>query len=541
MLVTLVLLASESAYAQTTPQLTAIARGGGQIDDVELVDTATLSGSAAATGTIRFTLYGPDDPTCSDDPFTTSSISVDGDGEYVSDPEYPDALGGYRFVASYGGDADNAGVATACSDPGQGTVVTAAEPIVASTASPGVTVGRTISDAARLVEAYAPTGDLVFALYGPDDATCSGPPVARSTGPLSPDARATSAPFAPGLPGVYRWVASYAGDALNQPASGACGDVGESVTVSAPTKPNMLPGLALHASSGVAIGGQVSATATLSGLAGLTGVLTFRAYGPGDDICTDGAVGGSSRMVFGTGDYASEPIVALKPGVYRWIAEYVGEAGTLATNCGDPAAATAVVGPVLDRSFIVSRVDGTVRVKKPAAASRRATAARAVGFVRLFGSQSFPVGSTIDARKGHARLDAAGASRGAPTQTGTFKGDPFVARQEEADGLVELDLRTDARRRRVCGVRAGGAVYTAKSRPPSGRVVGRLRGRVRGDFDMHGRYSSVSAQQAEWTMVERCRATITQVVSGTVKVTDRRRQRTVTVRPGRPYVVRAPS
>jgi hypothetical protein len=45
------------------------------------------------------------------------------------------------------------------------------------------------------------------------------------------------APFTPTTPGVYRWVASYSGDANNDAAATACADPAGSVTVSATTQP----------------------------------------------------------------------------------------------------------------------------------------------------------------------------------------------------------------------------------------------------------------------------------------------------------------
>ena len=43
-----------------------------------------------------------------------------------------------------------------------------------------------------------------------------------------------SATFTPTQPGTYRWVASFSGDANNNPVSGACNDPNETVVVTAP-------------------------------------------------------------------------------------------------------------------------------------------------------------------------------------------------------------------------------------------------------------------------------------------------------------------
>jgi hypothetical protein len=543
----LALLPAGAAEALTTPQLTAAASGGGEIDDARLVDTATLSGSAAATGSITFDVFGPDDPSCAGEPLDSSTASVAGDGEYASWQEYPDTVGTYRFVASYSGDANNAAVATDCADPAQEAAVAPATPTLVSTASPGVPVGQPINDAARLTEAYVPTGEIAFQLYGPDDADCSQAPIATSTAPLADDDRVTSAAFTPAAPGVYRWIASYAGDARNLPASGVCGDAGESVTVSAPSV-SPAPGLTVRGSAPATVGGQISATATLSSVATLIGSLTFRVYGPDDAGCVRGAVSASTRLVFGAGDYASDPFTPKEPGTYRWVVGFSADDGaTTSTSCGDPAAAVAVArapdpAPELGRSFTVSDVSGTVLVKVAAAAAgRRAAAARGIGFVEVHGTRKVPVGSTIDASDGTAGLAAAAAGATDAVQTAELRGSPFVARQASGDASVELELRSSARKRARCEAAAGRRPRAARRRTPPPDVLRKLYSKVRGHFHIRARYSSASARHARWTTVERCDGTLTQVGAGAVRVADRRRHRSVTLHAGGRYLARSPS
>ena len=72
--------ATLTCVATATPDLTTTPRAtstlGGQIHDV-----ATLAGGEDPTGTITFTLYGPDDATCTAPPVFTSMVTVDGDDE----------------------------------------------------------------------------------------------------------------------------------------------------------------------------------------------------------------------------------------------------------------------------------------------------------------------------------------------------------------------------------------------------------------------------------------------------------------------------
>src|SRR5205085_591126 len=119
--------AAATAVVAAAPTLTTQASGsvmlGGSISD-----TATLSGSSSATGEIDFYAYGPNDSSCAGSPAFTSAVSVAGDGSYNSGPFTPAAAGTYRFVASYGGDFNNKGVATACNDANESVTVIAPPP-----------------------------------------------------------------------------------------------------------------------------------------------------------------------------------------------------------------------------------------------------------------------------------------------------------------------------------------------------------------------------------------------------------------------------
>ncbi|MGI8983253.1 MAG: FGLLP motif-containing membrane protein [Acidimicrobiales bacterium] len=204
---------------------------GGQI-----FATATLTGDIQTPGTIRFSVYGPDDATCSAAPAATSTVAVSSDQfVYQSPPFTPTAAGTYRWVAEYEV-VDVPTIATACNDPGTTVVVSQAAPAVTTQASPGVTVGGSIFDTATVTGGFNPTGSVTFRLYGPDDSTCTSAAVSTGSAPLTVNGTATSPSFAPSLPGTYRWVASYGGDPNNLAASGACNDPNESVVVApAPT------------------------------------------------------------------------------------------------------------------------------------------------------------------------------------------------------------------------------------------------------------------------------------------------------------------
>lgn len=126
-------------------------------------DTATLGGGNNPTGTITFNLFGPSDPTCALTPLATTIATVTGDGDYSSDPFVATTAGTYRFVASYGGDANNRGVPPAgCVDPSESVVVTPMAP-------PKISLTKTPSPASR----PAPGGAFTFTVVVTD--TGSGP------------------------------------------------------------------------------------------------------------------------------------------------------------------------------------------------------------------------------------------------------------------------------------------------------------------------------------------------------------------------------
>lgn len=204
-----------------------------------LTDQATLSGGASPTGTITFRLYGPNDTTCAAAPvFTSNPITVAGNGTYVSAPGFtPAALGVYRWIASYSGDAGNAAVAGACNDANESATITTATPTIVTAASAGGLRGTVLTDQATLSGAFNPTGSITFRLYGPNDATCAAAPVFTSNAiTVAGNGTYASAPgFTATALGTYRWIAAYSGDGNNAPVAGACNAANETVTIRPPS------------------------------------------------------------------------------------------------------------------------------------------------------------------------------------------------------------------------------------------------------------------------------------------------------------------
>jgi subtilisin-like proprotein convertase family protein len=203
---------------------------GGQVHD-----TATLAGGNAPTGTLTFRLFGPNNTSCSGAAVYTETVSVAGNGQYISQSFTTTAPGTYQWKASYSGDANNLPVTGVCKVTSERVVVSAGTPSMSTQASTSVAVGGTITDTATLSGGASPGGGITFRLYGPNNAKCSNVPLYVETVTVLGAGSYTTSPFTPAARGTYRWVASYSGDAANAPVAGACNAANESVVVTGPS------------------------------------------------------------------------------------------------------------------------------------------------------------------------------------------------------------------------------------------------------------------------------------------------------------------
>ncbi len=194
-----------------------------------------------------------------------------------------------------------------------------------------------------------PAGSVAFWLCKVDTGTCSGvndpnvPNVDRvglsvgstnltgSAYPVtvfSPNAFVTAA-------GRYCWRATFSGDSNNQIPGSTDSTTGECFTVNPVT-----PSLSTTASGTIFLGGTVSDSATISGLAtqprtppmslsntagaAAGGTITFKLYGPNN--CTTLAYTSAAVTVSGNGTYGTPnpQFTPTAPGTYHWVAEYSG-------------------------------------------------------------------------------------------------------------------------------------------------------------------------------------------------------------------------
>jgi len=209
--------------------------------------SATLTAGSALTGTITFTVFGPQSSppsSCTSGGATVGTASVSGSGTYQPSAGFtPPSPGDYWWYASYGGEpaTSTCGVGMA-----ETTVASKAIPTLSASGPMGGTAGSPIpasSISATLTGGSAPTGTITFTVYGPQTSPPSSCASGGTTvGTASINGNGTyrpSASFTPPSSGDYWWYAGYGGDAGDEPAASACGALmGQTLVTAAPTTPS---------------------------------------------------------------------------------------------------------------------------------------------------------------------------------------------------------------------------------------------------------------------------------------------------------------
>ncbi|HET7471878.1 MAG TPA: hypothetical protein VFJ71_02025 [Candidatus Limnocylindrales bacterium] len=302
-----------------------------------VTDTATLSGSnGPASGSVKFFVCGPSGsaPDCSTGGSQVGgavAVSTTSNGGTATSAAYtPGAAGFYCFRAEY--TPDDASQYLAGSHTNQTTEcfeLVKNVTTITTAATQTVNVGQSISDSATLAGATSDAGGhITFRAYGPADTDCTGTPAFTSASfPVSGNGTYGPASFTPATAGVYRWIASYSGDAKNEPSIGQCNDAGENDTVNKVT-----PSIATDASDNITIGGSIHDTATVTGGSSPTGTVTFKLYGPNDANCTGSVIFTSADRPLSGGTATSASFTPTLVGTYRWIATYNGDANNNAVS-----------------------------------------------------------------------------------------------------------------------------------------------------------------------------------------------------------------
>jgi hypothetical protein len=207
---------------QATPTLTTKASADASLGGA-ISDTATIAGGHLPGGTVTFRAYGPDDATCATTPaYVSAAVQVSGDGEYDSGSFVPTAIGTYRWIATYTGDAGNEGKVGACGDADESVTVTKAVSATALAVSPDpADLGAAVTLSAKVSGAH-PTGSVTFS----DGATTLATVTLDASGSASYSTAGLAA-------GPHALKATYAGDAAN--LASASPSVEETILAPSPT------------------------------------------------------------------------------------------------------------------------------------------------------------------------------------------------------------------------------------------------------------------------------------------------------------------
>jgi hypothetical protein len=163
--------------------------------------------------------------------------------------------------------------------------------------------------------------------------------------------------------------------------------------------------------------------------------------------------------------------------------------------------------PVPGKTVVGAPVSGKVLVKRPGK-----------GYVELDATQSIPLGSTIDTRKGTISLTAKTG------QTATFHDGIFKLTQTK----TTTDLTLTEPLAPCRGARS------AASKPKTRK----LWGSGSGSFRTRGQYSAATVRGTEWLVQDSCAGTLTQVKKGVVSVFDQVKKKTIVLRAGKKYLAR---
>ena len=325
----------ETVVAAASPSLSATGPGSGSVGSAIAGSSisAALSGGSAPTRTIMFKVFGPqaEPPSdCTTGGTTVGTAAVSGDGTYMPSAGFtPSAAGDYWWFATYGGDAGNNPAASACGASMAETVVAAANTSLSASAPLSGAAGSAIagsSISSVLSGGSAPTGTITFTVFGPQptppsDCTTGGTTVGIATvsgnGPYTP-----SADFTPPRSGDYWWVASYGGDANNNPSTSACGgSMAKTVVTAAKTSTKLSASI-----NPSRLGEPVTFTATVAGTRP-SGTVNFKS----DD---ESIVGCGARPLSASGTAACTTS-SLAPGADSITALYGGDS----VNAGSTSAA----------------------------------------------------------------------------------------------------------------------------------------------------------------------------------------------------------
>jgi hypothetical protein len=305
---------------------------------------AWASFEAEVTGTVTWKWYGPNAATCSGTPLSTlTSTVIPGVGFSATNAILPThGLGTYLLVASYSGDEHTAPTTSGC---GADKVEVKEWPTLVATVAPSTHVGTPIQITPQ-VRGLEPTGTILMLVFA--NAGCSGVALTEQTVQVASDGTSPTIEFTPMAPGRLYIYAQYSGDSRNFGISNGehCQDAGAVVVNRAE------PALEVSAPLPRAVGEPISATARLRDGYQPSGAIRFSLFPPSDPGCSGNPTATVSTpealdRVASSGSFAES-----LAGIYRFRAEYGGDANNMpsSTACGSASVEVTRRHPTLDIS-----------------------------------------------------------------------------------------------------------------------------------------------------------------------------------------------
>jgi hypothetical protein len=204
------------------------------------------------------------------------------------------------------------------------------------------------------------------------------------------------------------------------------------------------------------------------------------------------------------------------PGIGGALAAAAGGVSSAGTSSGPP--------PVLGKQVVGAATAGTVLVTPPRGKPRL-----------LSGDRPIPLGSEIDARRGHVRITAA-SDTGDGRQSGDFYGGVFVITQDRKAPVTTILRLSEQVNLSSCGRAARGAAAGKRRKKKPGKRL--LWGDGKGRFRTTGQYGAATVRGTKWLVQDSCAGTLVKVERGVVQARDFGRHRTVNVHAGRSYLAR---
>ncbi|CAA9486139.1 MAG: internalin, putative [uncultured Solirubrobacteraceae bacterium] len=189
--------------------------------------------------------------------------------------------------------------------------------------------------------------------------------------------------------------------------------------------------------------------------------------------------------------------------------------------------------PIPGETFNVEPAKGDVLVRRPGDGA----------LIPLDQGASLPVGTRLDTREGSVAIETAPAQGVVQNQVASFGGATFrVSQPRDGGKVVTLDMMhgdfescssLPARRFKKGKARAAAKKRGARA---ARRSVREMWGSGKGRFRTRGRHAAATVRGTEWSIEDRCDATVVRVRSGIVDVADFSSGRTIAVRAGESHV-----